>query len=120
VDEPAVLIVNTAGVIQSWSRGAEQLLGHQESVARGKTLDLIVPEEHRDEHWAGFHRAMAAGSSMLDGAAGVLPVGCGDGRVRQFAGRLSLLRDPAGRVVGAMAVYVDTAEVTAPLPVLGG
>jgi hypothetical protein len=30
---------------------------------------------------------------------------CGDGQVHHLAGRLSLLRDPAGRVVGAMAVY---------------
>jgi len=115
-----VLVVDTDGVIQSWSRGAEQLLGHAEAAARGQTLDLIVPEEYRERHWAGFRRAMATGTSMIDGAAAILPVMCGDGCVRPFAGRLLLLRDPAGRVAGAMALYTGTDEISTQLPVLGG
>ena len=67
MDTPAVL-VNASGLSQS-------------SVL-GKTLDVIVPEDFRERHWAGFHRAMASGSSFIDGQAAILPVLCGDGQVR--------------------------------------
>jgi len=115
-----VLVVDTSGVIVTWSHGAAELLGHDEMLAVGSTLDLIVPEEFRERHWAGFHRAIAAGKSWIDGAAAVLPVTCGDGQVRQFAGRLTFLRDPNNTVVGAVAVYAATSAVVEPLPVLGG
>jgi PAS domain S-box-containing protein len=92
VDTPAVLVVNASGVIQSWSPGAGELLGLSQSSVVGKTLDVIVPKEFRPRHWAGFHRAMASGSSFIDGQAAILPVLCGDGQVHHLAGRLSLLR----------------------------
>jgi PAS domain S-box-containing protein len=120
MENPAVLVVNAAGVIQSWSQRAEELLGHQEAAVRGKTLDIIVPAEFRERHWAGFRRAMSTGTSFIDGQAAILPVLCGDGQVRRFAGRLSLLRDASDRVVGAMALYVEPNSLTSELPVLGG
>lgn len=120
MNKPAALVVDAAGFIRAWTPGATELFGHEESTARGQTLDLIVPPEFRERHWAGLGRAMAAGSSMIDGEAAILPVLCSDGAVRRFAGRLSLLRDPAGEVVGAFAVYCQTGDVDAPLPMLGG
>jgi PAS domain S-box-containing protein len=119
MDTLAVLVVDISGVIKSWSPGAEELLGHAQSEVVGKTLDVIVPEDFRQRHWAGFHRAMASGSSFSDGQAAILPL-CDDGRVRHLAGRLSLLRDPTGRVVGAMAVYTGSDGLETHLPVLGG
>jgi hypothetical protein len=56
---------------------------------------------------------------MIDGFAAVLPVLCGDSCVRQFAGRLSLLKDPSGRVVGAMAIYWQITPDMRGLPILG-
>ncbi len=120
VDTPAVLVVNASGVIQSWSAGAEDLIGQRRSAVVGKTLDVIVPEDFRQRHWAGFRRAMASGTSFIDGQAAILPVLCGDGRVHRLAGRLSLLRNPAGRVVGAMAIYTSSDGLESQLPVLGG
>jgi PAS domain S-box-containing protein len=119
-DRPAVLVVNASGVIQSWSQGAEELLGHRRSQVLGQTLDVIIPEEFRERHWAGFNRAMASGSSFIDGQAAILPVLCGDGHARRMAGRLSLLRDPSGDVVGAMAIYTNPDGLDAELPVIGG
>jgi hypothetical protein len=81
---------------------------------------VIVPEDFRQRHWAGFRRAMASGTSFIDGQAAILPVLCGDGRVHRLAGRLSLLRNPAGRVVGAMAIYTSSDGLESQLPVLGG
>ena len=119
VRESAVLVVDTEGVIRFWSEGAAQLFGHENHAAVGKTLDVLVPVDFRERHWRGFHRAIEAQESRIDGFAAVLPVLCGDGRVRQFAGRLSLVRDPSGRVVGAMATYCDMTAETRGLPILG-
>jgi PAS domain S-box-containing protein len=112
-------MVDASGAIQSWSPGAEELLGHSLASVLGKTLDVIVPEEFRQRHWAGFHRAMASGTSFIDGQAAILPVLCGDGQVHHLAGRLSLLRDPSDQVVGAMAIYTSSAGLDSQLPVLG-
>jgi PAS domain S-box-containing protein len=119
VNESAVLVVDAEGVIRFWSEGAEQLLGHGPAAAIGSTLDLVVPSEFRQRHWDGFRRAIETGKSYIDGAAAVLPVVCGDGAVRKFAARLSLIRDPADRVVGAMATYTEASNVRQPLPTLG-
>ena len=54
----------------------------------GKTFDMIVPETSPKRNWAGFHRALASGSSFIDGQAVIVPVLSGDGQVHQLAGRL--------------------------------
>ena len=112
VDTPAVLVVNASGVIQSCTPGAEELLGHSQSSVVGKTLDVIVPEEFRQRHWAGFNRAMASGRSFIDGQAAILPVLCGDGQVHRLAGRLSLLKYPTDSVMGAMVTYTSSAGIS--------
>jgi PAS domain S-box-containing protein len=120
VSQSAVLVVDLEGIIRFWSEAAAHMLGHEPAAAIGRTLDLVVPTEFRERHWDGFRRAMQSGSSYIDGAAAVLPVLCGDGSVRKYAGRISLIRDPADRVVGAMATYTEVSEVSHPLPVIGG
>ena len=113
------MVVDNEGVIRFWSDGARHLFGHDSTAALGRTLDVIVPIEFRQRHWNGFHRAVEAQKSNIDGLAAALPVLCADGCVRQFAGRLSLVRDPTGRVVGAMATYCEMCANTEGLPILG-
>jgi PAS domain S-box-containing protein len=54
----AIVTVDREGLITSWNPGAELLLGHFADQAVGQTLALIIPEEHRARHMAGFHAAM--------------------------------------------------------------
>jgi hypothetical protein len=65
-------------------------------------------------------RAMQTERSYIDWARRRLADRGGDAHIRQFAARPTLMRDPADRVVGAMATFAQTAEVGQPLPVLGG
>jgi len=46
----AVVLVDTSGTIRYWSAGATALFGHAEPV--GQTLDVIVPPEFQERHWA--------------------------------------------------------------------
>jgi PAS domain S-box-containing protein len=59
--EGSSLVVDRNGVIREWSAGAALLLGHSAAEAIGRRIDLIVPPEERDAHWAGFNAAMTSG-----------------------------------------------------------
>lgn len=99
----AVVVVDTDGVITFWNEGAVRLFGHPESAAVGQPVDLIVPADLREAHWAGFHRAMA--SPQIKDLAADLPVLCSDGTIREFAGRLLVLSDGIGTAIGAVGIY---------------
>ncbi|MHB1500520.1 MAG: PAS domain S-box protein [Candidatus Dormibacteria bacterium] len=100
-----IVMASPDGRICYWNPGAEQLFGYSAGQAVGKSLDLIVPEDYRDRHWAGFHRAISTGDCRLDRAATNLPVKCADGTVRVFPGRFVFLTDPRDTVTGALAIY---------------
>jgi PAS domain S-box-containing protein len=56
----AVIYARGDGGIGFWNAGAEALFGHSPEEALGKRVDLIVPEEYRAMHWAGFARAIGS------------------------------------------------------------
>src|SRR3954451_17697192 len=57
----AVVFADRDGIVRVWNAGAEQLLGYPAGHAIGRRIDLIVPPEYRELHWAGFDRAIATG-----------------------------------------------------------
>jgi len=105
LENTAIVIADTAGAICFWSKGAQRAFGYPVESALGRTLDLIVPEEFRASHWAGFRRAVASGSAALEGQPGGFPVLHADGRVENVPGTLTLLRNGGGAVVGCMVVF---------------
>ena len=102
-DSTAIVLVDTSGTIRYWSQGATGLFGHLDPV--GQTLDVIVPEEFRERHWTGFHRAMTTGESPISGGRLNIPVRCADGDVRSFPGTFSVLWDGHGRPIGALGAW---------------
>ena len=110
----AVVVADTDGVIVHWGEGAQRLFGHTAEDALGESLDLIVPNDFRDAHWAGFRRAMATGECKLDRAATHLPVKCADDTVAVFPARFVFLSDAHGRPAGALAIYEPPDGVTQP------
>lgn len=101
----AVIETDTEGIIRRWSTGAETLFGHSADQALGRPVDLLVPAQLRNAHWAGFHRAMQ--QPRVKDLAADLPVLCADGQVRTFAGRLLVLSDGLGTAMGAIAIFTD-------------
>jgi PAS domain S-box-containing protein len=110
-----MVVVDPDGVIVSWNRAAEELTGHPAATAVGSSLDLIVPPQYRQQHWAGFHAAMATGKARSEGAAANIPVLCADGAVRRWPARFTLIRDARGQSAGAAAVLVMPADDDPPL-----
>ena len=105
LDNNAIVIADAAGVIRFWSAGAEKAFGYAPRQAVGQTLDLIVPPEHRQAHWAGFRHAIASGTAAVEGTAVPFPVRRADGGTSPTRGRLTLLREPGGMVVAAVVVF---------------
>jgi PAS domain S-box-containing protein len=103
VTDYAIVVADVNGIITSWNRGAEVLFGRSAAAALGQSLELIVPAELRARHWAGFRRAMEA--PVVKDLAADIPVLCGDGQVREFAGRLLVLSDGLGVALGAMGIF---------------
>lgn len=105
MDEHAMVVADATGVIQLWSRGAEALFGYPAAEAVGQSLDLIVPDEYREQHWHGFRAAMASGSAKLDGQSTEIPVKCRSGEITVFPGAFMLLRNAARTVIGAAVIF---------------
>lgn len=105
MDRIAIVIADTAGIIQFWSKGAEEAFGHSAQDAKGQTLDLIVPEEFRDSHWSGFRRAMLSNAAAMEGRPSLFPVRGANGRTEKVSGKLTLLRAEDDSVVGAMVIF---------------
>jgi PAS domain S-box-containing protein len=57
----AVVSAYREGIIRDWSETAEHIFGHSAGQAIGQTLDLIISEEERANHWRNFRRVMATG-----------------------------------------------------------
>ena len=111
----AIVVAGTDGVICFWSPGAQELTGHSASTAVGHSLDLIVPPEYRERHWAGFRAAMTSGTARFEGGAANIPLLCADGAVRRWPGRFTLIRDARGHPAGVAAVLVPPAVGDPPL-----
>ncbi|WP_158566901.1 PAS domain-containing protein [Actinomadura craniellae] len=115
----ALVAADADGVIRSWDAGAERLFGHPAGDAVGSTLDILVPDTHREQHWNGYRALMAEGTGAeLDRGAVLVPVLHHDGSVRTCAVQLILLRDPWSRPVGAMAVFTSAQPDEEGLPEL--
>jgi PAS domain S-box-containing protein len=114
--EPALVFAEVTGVIRIWNSGAEALFGHRAEDEVGRTLDLIVPPEYRERHWAGFRAAMAGGDGKVDRAAANVPAMHRDGTVIRVAVRLLVIHDARDRATGALAVFAQDDEAAPPLP----
>ena len=55
------MILGRDRIIREWNETAEHIFDHSAGQAIGQSLDLIVPEEERANHWRNFRRVMAAG-----------------------------------------------------------
>lgn len=108
MDDIAIVIADTAGVIHFWSKEAERLFGHTARDAVTRNLDLIVPQEFRAAHWEGYRRAIASGSAAVEARSNVFPVLKADGRTEDFSGTLTLLRSGERGIVGCMVVFTRT------------
>lgn len=105
----AVVSADREGIIRDWNETAENIFGHRAKEAIGRTIDLIVPEEERADHWRSFRRVMATGvlNYRPDHVLDIEGVRRDGTRVTLDAALIAIL-DQAGGLVGITAIMRET------------
>ena len=104
----AVIVTNLDGAITVWNAGAVRIFGHTVSEATGRSLDLIIPENQRARHWAGFREVMRTGQSRYSGGDILaVPALHKDGRRISLEFTIAPVKDTAGRITGLVSVLRD-------------
>jgi PAS domain S-box-containing protein len=107
----AVIYADAQGRIQFWNSGAVRIFGFSEPEAIGRSLDIIIPENLRERHWAGFNETMRTAKSHYQ--AGVLlavPAFRKDGSRISVEFTVVPFRHQAGGMLGIAAVMRVTGE----------
>ncbi len=60
----AIVSVNEHGLIVSWNPSAELIFGYMATEVLGRSITMLIPEELREAHIAGFQRAITSGLTM--------------------------------------------------------
>jgi PAS domain S-box-containing protein len=101
----AVIVADRDGVIREWNAVAERIFGYAALEAIGKTIDLVMPEDERADHWRNYQRVMKT-NVMNYTPDHILDI---EG-VRQDGSRVSLdamlkpIRDASGRITAITAI----------------
>jgi PAS domain S-box-containing protein len=107
----AVIYADGDGVIRFWNAGAERIFGFSRAEAVGSSLDIIIPQNLRARHWAGFAATMRTGKTRY-GAGDILAVPA----LRRDGTRLSIeftvlpFHNDAGHMIGIAAILRDVTK----------
>jgi PAS domain S-box-containing protein len=107
----AVIYADGEGLIRFWNAGAERIFGYSAADAAGKPLDIIIPENLRSRHWAGFDQTMRTGKTHYS-AGDLLAVPA----LRKDGTRISIeftvlpFHDETGRIIGIAAILRDVTK----------
>jgi len=104
--DDAIVSKTLEGVILSWNGGAERLFGYTAAEAVGRSIDLIIPPELRDEERSFLQRLRRG--ERIDHFETVRVTK--DGRHIDVSLTISPVRDETGRVFGASKVARDISE----------
>lgn len=106
----AIIFADREGIIRYWNPAAEAMFGFSAKEALGQNLDIIVPENFRDQHWKGYDRALEAGDTKYRGQS--LPtksLTATRGEIYVELG-FAIIHAADGEVIGALAHARDITE----------
>ena len=106
----AMIFAGTDGTIEAWNDAATRIFGHTREEAMGQSLDLIIPERFRDQHWTAYDKALQAGDTKYRGK--VLPTRSmtRDGATIYVELTFAIVKNATGTVIGALAHARDITE----------
>jgi PAS domain S-box-containing protein len=106
----AVIFTDRDGVIQLWNPGAEAVFGYAADEVLGRRADMLIPERLRRAHWAGFDSAIQTGRMKHARGSMTTRSTHKDGSDRYVDMSFALVKDAAGRALGAVAVARDITD----------
>jgi PAS domain S-box-containing protein len=107
----AVISADREGVIREWNAIAESIFGYTANDAVGRTLDLVIPDEERADHWRNYRRVIASGilNYRPDHILDVEGVRRNGTRVKLDVALLAI-RDLAGHLLGVTAIMREVEQ----------
>ena len=104
----AIIAADRAGSITYWNPGATRIFGFAREEALGQSLDIIIPQQLRARHWAGYRRVMETGKSHYgEGQLLSVPALDKSGARLSLEFTIVLLTGPTGTVSGIAAILRD-------------
>ena len=106
----ALIFADLQGIIQRWNPGAENVFGFTSAEAVGQSLDLIIPERMRKAHWEGFNKAIERGGTLPGRTSAITRAIHKSGEPFYVDMSFAMVKDQAGKLIGAMAVARDATK----------
>jgi PAS domain S-box-containing protein len=106
----AIVFADRQGMIQVWNNAAGDLFGYAPDEVLGTSLDVIIPEHLRLAHWTGFNSAVASGQTKFGTHAMRTRATHKTGHKLYVSLAFSVVHDPDGKVIGAMATAREIIE----------
>jgi PAS domain S-box-containing protein len=107
----AIIATDADGLISFWNPGAVRIFGFTSEEVVGSSLDLIISENLRRRHWAGYNRVIATGESHYgQGDLLSVPGLTKDGRRVSVEFTIVLLHDEGRKPVGAAAILREVTK----------
>jgi PAS domain S-box-containing protein len=108
--QDAILFADRDGNIRLWNSGAETIFGFTREEVIGKSLDLIVPEKLREQHWKGYRKVMETGESRYGSELLKVPAAHEDGKRISVEFTIILVRNHESQILGSAAIMRDVTE----------
>jgi PAS domain S-box-containing protein len=102
----AIIGKTTAGIINSWNRGATQIFGYTEAEAIGRPATILFPPDHLAEETEILERISRGEPVPSFETVRVRK----DGTLVDISATVSLIRDGDGKIVGASVIARDVTE----------
>lgn len=106
----AIIVVDVNEKIVLWNPAATRIFGYSEIEALGRTLDLIIPERHRQRHNEGCRKSMETGITRYGSSLLKVPALHQSGSTLSIAFTVGMLFDEHQKVNGIVAVIRDETE----------
>jgi PAS domain S-box-containing protein len=106
----AIIVVDAHEKIVLWNLAATRIFGYSEDEALGSSLDLIIPERHRQRHNEGCRKSMDTGVTRYGASLLKVPALHQTGSLLSIAFTVGMLFDENQKVNGIVAVIRDETE----------
>ena len=106
----AIIVVDAHEKIVLWNAAATRIFGYSEDEALGNSLDLIIPERHRQRHNEGCRKSMDTGITRYGTSLLKVPALHQSGNMLSIAFTVGILFDENQKVNGIAAVIRDETE----------
>jgi len=62
-----VIVSSSDGTILEWNESASRIFGWSRDQALGENIDMLIPDNQKDDHWTGYDRVLETGETKYTG-----------------------------------------------------